>query len=102
MFSYQRLRDLFQLFTFSLLEHGVALLGPLDVPAHGQHTLQRLPHWPTVGLSLLDESKQPSVQACTLSESDYHYLFNYKELQNYDLVEQWFRFLDTGTQMQIL
>ena len=49
--SYLRCLSLF--FALSLLEHGFSLLGPLNVPAHRQHALQWLLHWPAVRFSLL-------------------------------------------------
>ena len=50
---YLRLGRLPLFFALSLLEHGFSLLGPLNVPAHSQHALQRLPHWPAVRFSFL-------------------------------------------------
>lgn len=56
---YLRLGRLPLFFALSLLEHGFSLLGPLNVPAHSQHALQWLPHWPAVRFSFLHvEHKQ--------------------------------------------
>lgn len=36
-----------------LLRHAFSILGPVDAPAHCQHTLQGLSNWPSVNLFLL-------------------------------------------------
>lgn len=50
---YLRLGGLSLFFALSLLGHGFSFFGPLNVPAHSKHALQRLPHWPAVCFSLL-------------------------------------------------
>lgn len=50
---YLRVGGLLLFVTLSLLEHGLSLFAPLNVPAHSQHALQWLPHWPAVCFPLL-------------------------------------------------
>lgn len=50
---YLRVGGLLLFVTLSLLEHGFSLFAPLNVPAHSQHALQWLSHWPAVCFPLL-------------------------------------------------
>lgn len=64
------LRDFSHFLTLPLLRHAFSILGPVNVPAHGQHTLQGLSNWPSVNLFFLkhrDRNREQGLKSRSLN-----------------------------------